>query len=34
MKELVEIMIAISIPLIIIIGYLANKFNWKIIKDL
>jgi hypothetical protein len=34
MKILVEIMIGISIPLAMILGYLAYKYNWPIIRDL
>ena len=33
MKELAEFMITFLLPLILIIGYLAFRYNWKI-KDL
>jgi hypothetical protein len=34
MKMLAEGMMILSIPLAIILGYLAHKYNWPVIKDL
>jgi len=34
MKTIAEILIGLSIPLAIILGYLAYKYNWPIIRDL
>ncbi len=34
MNETLEILWAISIPLAMVLGYLAYKYNWPIIRDL
>jgi hypothetical protein len=34
MKEILEILWALALPLAIVLGYLAYKYNWPIIRDL
>ena len=34
MKEILEILWAFAIPLAMILGYFAYKYNWPIIRDL